>query len=313
MLKMVLMDTNRLPRKQLVELEARLRQLGELVTYSYTTSDEVLEYCADAEIILVNKAILGQQQLHHLSKLRYVVVVATGYDNVDVAAANKNGIKVSNVPNYCTISVAQHTIALLLDLTNQVGRISAELKQEGKWHNVGHKSLELAGLTFGVVGFGNIAQAVIPIVRALGMKVIVLQNSTKYTDLPVTFVDKETLFKQSDVISLHCPLTPNTHELVNQETLAWMKPSALIINTARGGLINEDDLYTALSSKQIMGAALDVLNQEPVDLNNPLLKLSNCVITPHSSWLSEASLQRWLDIITLNVVNYTQGKFINLI
>lgn len=314
MLSMVFLDAALTPHQFVFQLTAQLSKLGNLSSYATTVADEVLPRCAEAEIILVNKVRLTREHFRQLPKLKYVVVVATGYDNVEVAAAHDLGIKVSNIPGYSTLTVAQHTIALILELTNQVGKVSQQVKLENNWLGIKQQHLELASLTLGIVGFGQIAQKVIPIALALGMQVIVASNKSSYTtELPVKFVDKESLFKLSDIISLHCPLNPSTSCLINKESLALLKPSALLVNTARGGLIHEADLYFALLNKQLQGAALDVLTIEPPSLDNPLLKLDNCIITPHNGWLSAAALTRWVEIIVANITSYLTNKWLNLV
>ncbi|MBX9743062.1 MAG: hypothetical protein K2W99_05960 [Chthoniobacterales bacterium] len=314
MLKMVLLDTEKLPSKQGSELQERLYQLGELTSYVNTNPDELVERCRDAEIILVNKNLLTAEHFKVLKQLKYVIVMATGYDNVDAAAARDYGIKVSNLPTYSATTVAQHTWALLLELTNQVGKISEIVKKEKKWTAIKHRHLEVADLTLGVFGFGNIAQKMIKIALAFGMKVIVSGTRSHYeTELPVQFVDRETLFKNSDVISLHCSLNDTTANIINATNLGMMKPTCLLVNTSRGGLIQEVALYEALVHQKIQGAALDVLNQEPVTPDNPLLTLENCIISPHNAWMSEASLQRWQNQIVACVKGYLADELINVI
>ena len=314
MLKMVWLDTAKTPKKLVAQLEDNLRKFGELASYPDTNPNKIVERALDAEIILVNKVVVGAEQLQRLPKLKYIIVIATGYDNVDVNGANKLGIFVSNIPDYSTLTVAQHTIALLLELSNQVGRVNHNLKTTHKWLGGGHNILELSKLTLGVFGFGQIAQTVVKIAAALGMKIIVTSGKNNYkTDLPVSFVDLDTIYNASDVISLHCPLNSQTRHLINANTLRLMKPTAFLINTARGGLVNEADLYTALLNKTIQGAALDVLNIEPPEPKNPLFNLDNCIITPHNAWLSDAALSRWLNIINNSMLGYLNGNLINLI
>ncbi len=314
MLNMVLLDTEKIPHKYSQSIQERLRQFGNLVSYITTAIDEVIPRCKDAEIILVNKNILTKEHLQNLPNLKYIVVIATGYNNIDTAGAYQYGIKVSNLPTYGATMVAQHTLALLLELTNQVGRVNYMIKHKGKWGGTGHKHLELLGLTLGVIGFGNIAKAVIKIALAFGMKVLVNATKSNYeTDLAVKFVDRETLFKNSDVISLHCTLNGMTANIINIASLSLMKPNCLLINTSRGGLINEADLHNALLNKQIKGAALDVLNQEPVAEDNPLLELDNCLFSPHNAWISDASLDRWQDDIISCIEGYLDNKLINLV
>ena len=316
MLKMVLLDTDKIPKKSVEQIKQSLGKVGELITYETTAADEVALRCKDAQIILVNKNIINAEAIKSLPNLKYIIVVATGYDNVDVITASAYGVKVSNIPTYGSQTVAQHTIALLLELTDKVGWLTQLVKQ-GQWNGTGHKHRELADLTLGVFGFGNIAQKVIKIALALGMKILVCgskgSKANYVTDLDVSFVGSDEIFTRSDVITLHCPVTTTTKELVNKTSLALMKPGGLIINASRGALINEEDLYQALISQHVAGAALDVLQIEPAQPDNPLLSLDNCYFTPHNAWVSTAALKRWLDDIEACVLNYQQGKFINLV
>lgn len=316
MLEMVLLDTDKLPKKNYIQMEQRLTPLGNLTSYDTTGIDEVVTRCKNAEIILVNKNIINREHISALPKLKYIIVIATGYDNVDINAAKEYGVKVSNTPTYGSQTVAQHTIALILELTNKVGWLNQMVK-EGKWNGLRHKHIELANQTIGIVGCGNIAKCVIKAVLGLGMNVIVCSSKGKDanydTDLPVKFVDKETLFKNSDVISLHCPVNDATIGLVNKASLGMMKPTSFLVNTSRGLLIDETDLYDALSNKIIAGAALDVLRVEPAESDNPLLKLDNCIFTPHNAWVSEVALGRWLDNIQTCVMKYLNNEFITLV
>jgi glycerate dehydrogenase len=316
MLNMVLLDTEKLPKKYLVQIEERLGGLGNLTCYLNTRADILVERCVDAEVILVNKEIISADHIKALPNLKYIVVIATGYDNVDVITAKQCGVMVSNIPNYSSITVAQHTISLLLELTNHVGNLTPQVKS-GKWFGNQNKILELSGLTLGVFGFGNIARRVIAIALALGMNILVCSRdgrNAKYdTDLSVKFVDKEELLQNSDVITLHCLVNEDTRNIINKDSINLMKPTCLLINTSRGALIDEDDLYHALLSKKIAGVALDVLKEEPPKVDNPLFTLDNCVFTPHNAWVSDASLTRWMDEIEACVLNYTKNKFINLV
>ncbi|MCE3267982.1 MAG: hprA, partial [Burkholderiales bacterium] len=292
----------------------RVSQFGEYQSYDSTTLENIVEHAFNAEIILVNKAELRANHFKLLPNLKYVIVIATGYDNIDTKAAASFDIPVSNIPGYCSEIVAQHTIALLLELTNNVGNTSSLVMKELKWYGVARNLTQLSGLTLGVVGFGDIAKRVIAIGIALGMKVLVYSRQTSYvTSLAVKFVKKNELFQQSDVISLHCPCTDETKHIINHATLAIMKPSAYLINTARGGLIDETALYLALFTKQIAGAGLDVLEIEPARTDNPLFSLENCIITPHNAWLSDQSLHNWINIIQDSLIAYAKGKIINLI
>lgn len=311
----VLLDTQKLDPQFNLSLENALVKSGyHFKSYTTTNLEDIKERCYNSEVILVNKNTLNGEYFKLLPNLKYVIVVATGYDNVDVVAAQQYGIKVSNIPGYSTPSVAQHAMALLLELTNRIGFVSQQLQNYGKWYGINHKNLELSGLTLGVIGFGRIAQAFIRMALAFDMKVQVHSRRFDYnTNLDVKFVDRDTLFKTSDVISLHCALNTETYQIINKNSLALMKENSFLINVSRGGLINEADLFAALSNKKISGAGLDVLAIEPPDENNPLLKLSNCVITPHNAWVSDAALDRWIDFIISYIDNFKIGNFINLI
>lgn len=316
MLDMILLDTEKLPYQQSLDLQSLLGKYGNLTCYETTGADQVIERCIDKQVVILNKNVLSREHFYGLPNLKYVIVIATGYDNVDVVAAKECGVSVSNVPNYSTLTVAQHAIALLLELTNQVGHVS-QIVRQGKWYSAGHQHIELDGLTMGIFGFGNIAKQVAKIAQALGMKILVCSrhgSSAAYsTNLNVQFVDKDDLFKNSDVISLHCPINESTKNLINKKSLELMKPNCLLINTARGGLVNEDDLYDALVNNRIKGAALDVVNCEPILPSNPLLTLNNCLFSPHNAWISKNSLKRWLNIIEYNLLGYIHNELVNLV
>ena len=313
---MILIDTETLPKKNYAQIEERLNLVGNFKSYPNTSIDILVERCIDAEVILVNKEVINEEHIKALPNLKYIVVIATGYDNVDVATAAKHGIKVSNIPDYSTITVAQHTIALLLELTNYVGRLSSLVKN-GKWFETKSKILELSGLTLGVFGFGNIARQVISIALALGMNVLVCSRDgarAKYnTDLAVKFVDKEELLQNSDVISLHCLVNDQTRDIIDKAAFNLMKHNCLLINTSRGALINEDDLYQVLLTGQITAAALDVLKEEPPKAKHQLFNLDNCIFTPHFGWYSEASLERWVNQIEACLLGYKNNKLVNLV
>ncbi|MCC2625371.1 MAG: hprA [Burkholderiales bacterium] len=313
-MQIVLLDTNKLSKKMVTMLADYFAQFGEYKSYESTILENIVEHAYHADVILVNKAELTADHFNLLPNLKYVIVVATGYDCIDVKALHNLSIPVSNIPDYSSEIVSQHTIALLLELTNHVGRSSTLVMRERKWKDGWHSLTELSGLTLGVVGFGNIAKKVIKVALALDMNVLVYSRKTSYTTaLQVNFVAKDELFKRSDVITLHCPCTEETKYIINGDTLSQMKPTAYLINTARGGLVNEALLYEALSNKQIAGAGLDVLEIEPATPQNRLFGLDNCIITPHNAWFSEKSLKRWINVIQDNMIAYTEGKPINLI
>ena len=294
-----------------------IKNFGSLMVYDRTPLDEIAERCKAATIVLTNKAPLDGKILSRLPQLELISITATGYNIIDIIAAKERNILVCNVPAYGTASVAQHTIALLLELTNNVG-IHDQSVAAGDWllsidWCYTKKPLtELEGKTIGLVGFGNIGKQTARLANALGMMVLYNTITKKETDLG-TFVDIETLFAESDVLSLHCPLTPANMRFVNKKLLHFMKPSAFLINTARGLLINEHDLAEALNTGSIAGAALDVLSSEPPQKNNPLLTAKNCIITPHNAWMSKEARQRIMDETVKNIQAFLDHQPVNLV
>ncbi len=286
-----------------------LEVLGNLTVYDRTPSQEVSSRARDAEIVLTNKSLLGAAQLQDLPKLKFISVLATGVNTVDLSIAEKRHIVVSNVVGYSTFSVAQHTFALLLELKNRVGHHSAQAlkwSQSSDWSYWDFPLMELKGKHLGVIGLGHIGQQVASIGQAFGMTVLGVSGRST-TQAGVTFLPLDALLAQSDVISLNCPLTPDTHHLINKARLSTMKPSALLINTARGPLINELDLKWALENQVIAAAALDVLSSEPPPEKHPLLNMSNCLVTPHQAWASLESRSRLMDETVKNVKSFLQG------
>jgi glycerate dehydrogenase len=285
-----------------------IEQYGEVTVYDRTQPHEIVDRCRDANIILTNKVPFNEATLAELPRLKMIGVTATGYNIIDVQAAAKRKIVVCNVPAYGTASVAQHTIALLLELSNQVGKHAASVAA-GEWAKAPDFSYqkapisELAGKTFGIVGWGNIGQQTARIAQALGMEILYYTPSKKENAF-ASWAPLPELFAKSDFISLHCPLKPDNMEFVNKELLAVMKPSACIINTARGQLINEQHLADALNKNQIAGAALDVLSKEPPSSQNPLLTAKNCIITPHIAWVSKEARQRVMAITAKNIQQF---------
>jgi len=298
----------------------QVEALGECTIHDRTPADLVVERAKDAEVILTSKVKLTSAVLEQLPKLRYVSLLATGYNNVDVAAAAKRGIPVSNVPAYSTESVVQTAFALLLELTTRVGLHDAAVKN-GEWsrcpdHSFWKGSLvELDGLTIGIVGYGTIGRAVARVAAAFGMKVIAHAPRIPADPGPtqVKFVSLDELFATSDVVSLNCPQTPENTGFVNAALLARMKPGALFINVARGGLVNEADLADALNRGVIAGAGLDVVAVEPMQADNPLLQAANCVFTPHIAWASLAARKRLMGIVAANIAAFKSGAPVNLV
>jgi glycerate dehydrogenase len=294
--------------------------LGNCVIYDRTPPELKLERARDADIILTSKCKLDAATLEALPNLKYISMLATGYNNVDVVAAGRRGIPVSNVPAYSTESVVQTTFALLLELATAVGIHDAAVKA-GEWarcpdHSFWKTSIvELDGLTLGVVGYGTIGRAVARVAAAFGMRVIAYAPRVPQDagPTPVRFVSMEELFATADVVTLNCPQTADNEGFVNSGLLATMKPSAFLINVARGGLVNEADLARALHEGRIAGAGLDVVAHEPMLADNPLLAAPNCIFTPHIAWASLAARRRLMAIVAANVVSYLSGTPINVV
>jgi glycerate dehydrogenase len=292
---------------------APLAALGELTVHERTPAAQTVARAAGAQALLTNKVLLGARELAALPELRYIGVLATGYNVVDVDAARERGIVVTNIPAYSTASVTQHVFALLLELTRGAGRHSA-LVHGGRWCTAPDfafwegPQVELEGLTFGIVGFGAIGQAVARLALAFGMRVLVQTRTPDPLRWPeVTFVGRDELFAQSDVVSLHCPLSEETANLVDAARLAQMKRSAYLINTGRGPLVDETALAQALQAGAIVGAGLDVLVKEPPASENPLLSAPNCVITPHLAWATRAARARLLETAVANLKAFIAG------
>jgi glycerate dehydrogenase len=296
-----------------------LEALGDCAIYDRTSPGLLVERAREAELVFTNKVVLGRAEFAQLPKLRYIGVLATGYNVVDVAVARERGIVVTNIPAYGTRSVAQMTFALILELTQHVGH-HAQTVREGRWSESkdfcywDFSLVELEGLTLGLLGFGRIGRAVAELALAFGMKVIAFDPGvTSNVMTGVAFVDQETLFRQSDIISLHCPLTSENAGLVNAASLSHMKPTAFLINTSRGPLVKEADLADALNAGRIAGAGLDVLAVEPPLPDNPLLKAKNCLITPHISWATTAARRRLMDTAVNNLRAFIAGRAENVV
>ena len=296
---------------------ADLKPLGPCTIYDRTPPAETVARAAPAEIVLTNKTVLSRAVIDRLPRLRYIGVLATGYDVVDAAAARQRNIPVCNVPNYATQSVAQMVFAHLLNLTLHVADHGHGVA-EGRWSQSpdfcywDFPLVELAGLTMGLIGFGRIGRATGEIALAMGMKILAYEKAAAACP-NVRFVDLDELFRQSDVVSLHCPLTPETREVVNADRLAMMKRSAYLINTSRGPLVDELALADALRAGQIAGAGLDVLSTEPPPADHPLLTAPNCCITPHIAWATRAARARLLDTTVQNIRAFLAGKPQNVV
>jgi glycerate dehydrogenase len=292
-----------------------MSSLGQLTLFDRTPPELIVQRCKDADIVLTNKVPFTAATLAQLPRLKMLAVTATGYNIIDMDAARSKNILVCNVPAYGTASVAQHTFALLLELTNRVGQ-HARSVSEGKWLRsedwcfTERPIIELEGKIIGIIGYGNIGQRVGLIAQSFGMKVIYYSPMIKPWT-PDEPADLPTLFSTSDVVTLHCPLTPNNHEFVNKGLLKLMKPTAFLINTARGQLIQEQDLANALNQGQLAGAALDVLSKEPPTTDNPLLTARNCILTPHNAWISREARTRIMEVTTANVRAFLDGQPIN--
>jgi glycerate dehydrogenase len=288
-----------------------LRELGSCEIYDRSAPDEIVPRSTSAEIVLTNKVKLNGEYISSVPTLKYIGVTATGYNIVDVAAARERKVIVTNVPTYGTQSVAQMTFALLLELTQHVGH-HAQTVREGRWTRSpdfcywDYPLIELDGLTLGVIGFGRIGKMVGQLAEAFGMKVLTYSRKQPVAEM-------ETLFRRSDIISLHCPLTPQTEHLVNEKRLAWMKPTAFLLNTSRGPLIDESALAKALNEGRIAGAGLDVLAVEPPTADNPLLRAKNCLITPHIAWAMRAARSRLMEAVVENVRAFLAGESKNVV
>lgn len=296
----------------------RLEKLGDLTVYERTSSNEVLDRCKEADIVFTNKTPLDSSVLRQLSKLRFIGVLATGYNVADVEVAAELGITVCNVPSYSTMSVAQNVFALILEITNSVSHYDHEVKS-GCWSRcedfsfTNTKLVELAGKQMGIIGFGAIGSQVAKIAAAFGMTVVAHTSRPAEDILPVQKLSLRELMSTSDVVSLHCPLTEKTHHIINSESLSWMKPDSILINTGRGPLVDEEALALALIDEKIRAAGVDVLSEEPPRSYNPLLKLSNCFITPHISWATMEARKRLIDISVQNLEAFLSGKPQNVV
>lgn len=297
----------------------KLEELGELTVYERTAPEDVLTRTEDAEIVLTNKVVLSAEVLEKLPKLKYIGVLATGYNVVDTEAARAQGVAVTNIPAYSTDSVVQMTFAHILNITNCVAHYARE-NREGKWARSKDfcywdtPLLELSGLTLGVVGLGNIGMKVARVARTLGMEVYAATSKSS-SSLPEGI--QKTTFKGllgvCDILTLHCPLTPDTRELVNAKTLGMMKRGAVVINTGRGPLVNEDDVAEALRSGQLAAYGADVMCQEPPREDNPLLAEPNAFITPHVAWATIDARRRLMKIAADNIKAFVEGKPVNVV
>jgi glycerate dehydrogenase len=298
------------------------RAMGDFVVYDHLKVDdtaEIIRRVGDADAVIANKAEMSAAVFAVCPRLRYVGEIATGYNNIDVNAATAAGVTVTNVPNYGTASVAQSAIALLLEVCHHVGSHNQAV-HEGAWEKSRdfcfwqYPLICLEGKTFGVIGFGHIGQAAGRIAQALGMRVLAAGSKPTEAGRAIgEYVSLETLLAGADVISLHCPLFPETRGLINRNTISKMKKDVIIINTARGPLINEDDLAEALNTGRVYAAGLDVLSIEPATQDNPLLHAKNCIITPHIAWASKDSRQRLVEVAGHNLAAFIAGHPQNVV
>ena len=296
-----------------------LQQLGNYSIFDRTLPDKIIDRCDGAEIVITNKVVFSNEIIEQLPVLKYIGVSATGYNVVDMSAAKNANIVVTNVPAYSTMSVAQMVFAHILNFTHHVAQHSDKARK-GKWAASEDFAywdfplIELADLTLGVIGFGKIGNAVAEIALAFGMNVIFYdKNTIQYSSEKVQQVDLETVFTESDFLSLHCPLTDETYQLINTARLSTMKATAYLINTSRGPLVNERALADALDNNRLAGAGIDVMAVEPPHVDNPLLAAKNCTITPHIAWATKAARQRLMDVVVENVKAFIKGRPQNVV
>ncbi|WP_455671552.1 D-2-hydroxyacid dehydrogenase [Phocaeicola sp.] len=294
-----------------------MEALGDLTVYDRTAPDELMERSADAEVLITNKTVLTAENMAALPQLKYIGVLATGYNIIDIAAAKARGIIVTNIPAYSTSSVAQTVFAHILNITQRVGHY-AYANRHGRWANNPDfcywdtNLVELDGKKIGIIGLGNTGKATARIAAGFGMQVCAYTSKLQ-AELPEGFkkMELDELFSECDVISLHCPLTAETKDMVNAARLSAMKPTAILINTGRGPLVNEKDLADALNKGVIAAAGLDVLSSEPPRYDNPLLTAKNCFITPHIAWATKEARVRLMDIAVENLKGYINGEIVN--
>ena len=298
-----------------------LRQLGELTVYDRTTGGiaETIERIGDAQAVYTNKTPLPREVFDACPSIRFVGVLATGYNVIDIRAARERNIPVANVPSYGTDAVGQFAIGLLLEICHHIGHHNQAV-HEGAWEKNpdwcfwDYPLIELAGKTMGIVGFGRIGQATGRMAKALGMRVIANDKYESESGRAIaSYVDRDTLFRESDVIALHCPLFPDTEGLINRENIGKMKDGVIILNNSRGQLVVEKDLAEALNSGKVYAAGLDVVSTEPIKGDNPLLRAKNCIITPHISWAPKESRARLMEIAVGNLRAFLEGETVNVV
>ena len=296
-----------------------LAALGELTVYDRTPADEIVSRISDAEIVITNKTPITRATMDACPNMRYIAVLATGYNVIDVNAAKEKGIPVSNVPTYGTAAVGQFAIAMLLEICHHVAHHSQSV-YDGKWNACpdwcywDYPLIELDGKTMGIIGFGRIGQTTGRIAKAMGMHILAYDTFQSESGKAIgEYVDLDTLLASSDVIALHCPLFPESEGIINKDTIAKMKDGVILLNNSRGPLIVEQDVADALNSGKIFAAGLDVVSTEPIRNDNPLLKAKNCLITPHISWAPKESRQRIMDCTVSNVAAFQSGTPVNVV
>lgn len=297
-----------------------IREFGEVTVYPRTESlEDTIQRIGDHEIVLINKVPITEEVFEACPNIKLICVQATGYNVVDCEAAKRRGIPVCNVPSYSMAAVAQFTMALLLEVCHRIGHHD-RLVHEGKWCESDSfcfwdsQQMELAGKTMGIIGFGSIGQAVGRLAKVLGMKVITYSRSIRPEGKEIAeYVDLDTLLARSDVISLHCPLFPETEKMINAHTIGKMKDGVILLNTSRGGVIDEEAVSVALRSGKIRAAAVDVVSEEPMRRENPLLTAPNCIITPHMAWAPIETRQRLLGVVAENIRGFLEGTPRNLV
>ncbi len=294
--------------------------IGDMTVYDRTPEDQTVSRIGDAEIVLTNKVVLSDAVFAACPNVKYVGVLATGYNVVDLEAASKRGILVTNIPTYGTDAVAQFVIALLLEICHHIGDHASSVSR-GEWTKCqdfcywNYPLIELAGKTMGIIGYGRIGQKTGQIAQALGMNVLAFdkyQNKALENE-QMKYVSLDDIYAESDIISLHCPALPDTIDMINQTSISQMKDGVILLNNSRGQLIVEQDLADALNSGKVFAAGLDVVSSEPIKADNPLLKAKNCLITPHISWAPKESRQRLMDIAVNNLKSFVEGQPVNVV
>lgn len=316
--KIVVLDH---PRENPGELDwSALRDFGEMSFYDETSADQVAQRIGDADIVLLNKTILTKEQLEQCPNLKFISVIATGYNTVDINYCRTKGIQVSNVPSYGTEAISQNAVALLLELTNRVAHHDAEVRKGRKntdkdWCFWDYSVMELEGKTAGIIGLGRIGKITARILEAFGMNVLAFDkfHCPEWESESRHYVDIETLYAQSDVVFLHCPLFDDNYHMINKDSIAKMKDGALLINNSRGALVVDQDLADALNSGKLAGAGLDAIEVEPIEAGNPLLSAKNCYITPHISWAALDCRKRLQSTAIDNVRAFLSNNPINLV